>query len=145
MQPLRREDVVRGQFAGTVSLGMQINQAGEDLRSRSVELAYRYSEEHEGEREAAYARLFNEAMEGQQRLFARADGVEGAWRVVDPVLADRGPAHSYEPGSWGPEQADELIAGDGGWHDPQAATMSDAVPATHRGDTQMRATAGTRR
>jgi glucose-6-phosphate 1-dehydrogenase len=102
-----------------VSLGMQINQAGEELRSRGVELAYRYDEEHEGERTAAYARLFHEAMDGQQRLFARADGVEAAWRVVDPVLDDHGPAHSYEPGTWGPAQADDLISGDGGWHDPQ--------------------------
>ena len=100
---------------------MQINQGGEELRSGSVELAYRYSEELDGERKAAYARLFDEAMDGQQRLFARADGVEAAWRIVDPVLADHGPAFSYEEGTWGPAQADDIIAGDGGWHDPQAS------------------------
>jgi len=101
-----------------VSLGMQINHAGEQLRSRGVEMTYRYSQEREGNREPAYARLFQDAMEGQQRLFARADGVEAAWRIVDPVLADSPAVHVYEQGTWGPAEADDLIAGSGGWHDP---------------------------
>ncbi len=101
-----------------VSLGMQINHAGEQLRSRGVEMTYRYSQESEGQRQPAYARLFDEAMEGQQRLFARADGVEAAWRIVDPVLADSPAVHVYEQGTWGPAEADDLIAGSGGWHDP---------------------------
>ena len=104
-----------------VSLGMQINDAGERLRSRSVDLTYEYSPEHEGERQPAYARLFQEAMDGQQRLFARADGVEAAWRIVDPVLIEHPPVHAYEQGTWGPSSADDLIAGDGGWHDPMGS------------------------
>ncbi len=57
-------------------------------------------------------------MEGQQRLFARADGVEAAWRIVDPVLVHGPAVHVYEQGTWGPDKADDLIAGSGGWHDP---------------------------
>ena len=101
-----------------VSLGMQINHGGEQLRSRSIDLTYEYNQEREGHREPAYARLFSEAMDGQQRLFARADGVEAAWRIVNPVLSEHPPVHSYEPGAWGPPAANELIATDGGWHNP---------------------------
>ncbi|MGH9252671.1 MAG: glucose-6-phosphate dehydrogenase, partial [Acidimicrobiales bacterium] len=55
-----------------------------------------------GPREQAYARLLDSALDGDQRLFARADGVEEAWRVVAPVLEDHDPVTGYEPGSWGP-------------------------------------------
>jgi len=101
-----------------VSLGMQINEAGEQLSSRAIDLTYEYSQEHEGQRQPAYARLFQEALDGEQRLFARADGVEAAWRIVDPVLTEHPPVDAYEQGTWGPSAADALIAGDGGWHDP---------------------------
>jgi glucose-6-phosphate 1-dehydrogenase len=101
-----------------VSLGMQINDGGEQLRSRGIDLTYEYSAERDGHRQPAYARLFQEAKDGQQRLFARADGVEAAWRIVDPVLADHPSADVYDQGTWGPTAAEELIAGDGVWHDP---------------------------
>ncbi|GAC1609936.1 MAG: glucose-6-phosphate dehydrogenase [Mycobacteriales bacterium] len=104
-----------------VSLGMQINKAGEEIRSRSVDLTYEYSRDREGHREAPYARLFDEAMDGQQRLFARADGVEAAWRVVDPVLSDHGTAGDYAQGTWGPAAADGLMTGSGGWHNPSGS------------------------
>jgi glucose-6-phosphate 1-dehydrogenase len=103
-----------------VTLGMQINEAGEQLRSRNIDLTYEYSQEHEGPRQLAYARLFQEAMDGEQRLFARADGVEAAWRIVDRVLTEHPPAHAYGQGTWGPPAADDLIACDGGWHNPPA-------------------------
>lgn len=103
-----------------VTLGMQINEAGEQLRSRNIDLTYEYSQEHEGPRQLAYARLFQEAMDGEQRLFARADGVEAAWRIVDRVLTEHPPAHAYGQGTWGPPAADDLITCDGGWHNPPA-------------------------
>ena len=55
---------------------------------------------------------------GESLLFAREDGVEAAWAVVDPVLTNQTSAVVYPIHSWGPEAADALIAGDGGWHDP---------------------------
>jgi glucose-6-phosphate 1-dehydrogenase len=100
------------------TLGVQIKQPGEELVSRPVELSYTYDEDREGRREGAYERLLGDALDGDQRLFARADGVEEAWRVIQPVLDDPGPVDTYEPGSWGPESADRLIDGDGGWHCP---------------------------
>ena len=104
-----------------VAVSVQIKRPGEALESRPVDLTYDYDERREGPREQAYARLLGSALEGDQRLFARADGVEEAWRVVEPALSDREPVHIYQPGSWGPAEADALVAGDGGWHCPEVA------------------------
>jgi glucose-6-phosphate 1-dehydrogenase len=104
-----------------VALTMQIKQPGEALHSRPVDLVYDYDENRDGRREEAYARLLDSALTGDARLFARADGVEEAWRVVAPALERHSPAIPYEPGSWGPAEADDLIARDGGWHCPATA------------------------
>ncbi len=51
-------------------------------------------------------------------LFTRKDAVEAAWAVVDPALETHHRVHRYKSGSWGPKQADALIAADGGWYNP---------------------------
>jgi glucose-6-phosphate 1-dehydrogenase len=66
----------------------------------------------------AYERLLLDAMQGDASLFARADEIELAWGIVDPILAgwagaDAPPLASYEPGGWGPVEADELLSEDG--------------------------------
>ena len=66
----------------------------------------------------AYEELLDDAMHGNPIRFARQDYVEEAWRIVDPVLDNATPVHSYKPGTWGPEEADSLAAGDGGWSNP---------------------------
>ena len=68
--------------------------------------------------ETTYERLLGDAMVGDGSLFTGQDAVEAAWIVVDPVLVDHAPCLPYAPGSWGPQAADALIAGDGGWHNP---------------------------
>ncbi len=65
-----------------------------------------------------YERLLGDAMNGENLLFAREDGVEQAWRVVDRVLEHHNSVHSYAKGTWGPSQASRLIEGLGGWRDP---------------------------
>ena len=65
-----------------------------------------------------YERLLGDAIDGEGLLFAREDGVEQAWRVVDKILTNHNPAHTYPRGSWGPHEADKLIAAVGGWHNP---------------------------
>jgi glucose-6-phosphate 1-dehydrogenase len=65
-----------------------------------------------------YEELLEDAMTGNQRRFARQDYVEESWKLLDPVLASNLPVHTYEPGSWGPEAAEKLHAGYGGWFDP---------------------------
>jgi glucose-6-phosphate 1-dehydrogenase len=68
----------------------------------------------------AYDRLIGAALSGDRGLFARQDTVEAAWQVVDPVLGDAVPVRPYNKGSWGPKEADALLAGGDSWHDPEA-------------------------
>lgn len=49
--------------------------------------------------------------------------VEAAWNVVGPILDDTTPVHEYDPHTWGPAEADGIIAGDGGWHNPTATVL----------------------
>jgi glucose-6-phosphate 1-dehydrogenase len=66
----------------------------------------------------AYERLLGEAMNGEPTLFARQDVVEAAWAIVDPVIHGPSPMYEYECGSWGPREADALVADVGGWNTP---------------------------
>ncbi|MCA1693144.1 MAG: glucose-6-phosphate dehydrogenase (NADP(+)) [Actinobacteria bacterium] len=79
-------------------------------------------EARDGPLEEAYARPLDSALDGDQRLFARADGVEEAWSVVGPALESPPPVELYPSGSWGPGAAEDLIAGHGGWHCPELRT-----------------------
>ncbi len=96
-----------------ITLELQAKKPGDALISRSVPLQVINSEQASGGHDA-YQRLLDDALAGDNRLFARQDGVEQAWRVVEPVLDDHLPAVSYETGTWGP--VDTLMP-DGGWHD----------------------------
>ena len=73
---------------------------------------------HQGDEMPPYVRLIGDAMRGDQTLFAREDGVEAAWRVLEPVLGDAAPVHPYRAGTWGPPEGDGLIRRPGGWHNP---------------------------
>jgi glucose-6-phosphate 1-dehydrogenase len=66
-----------------------------------------------------YDRLIGAALTGQRWLFASQRTVEAAWQVVDPVLGDVVPVHSYERGTWGPKEADALLPEGDVWHDPE--------------------------
>jgi glucose-6-phosphate 1-dehydrogenase len=72
-----------------------------------------------------YDRLLTDAMEGDPLLFAREDEVEAAWRVVEPILGQPSKVLRYEPGSWGPPQAERLAEGVGGWHAPVESSRED--------------------
>src|SRR5262249_37007409 len=72
-----------------------------------------------GDEMGAYERLLGEAMKGDATLFARQDYVEEAWRIVDPILGGAAPLFEYEPHTWGPPQADQVVAGGAGWHNPK--------------------------
>lgn len=75
------------------------------------------------ESETPYERLLSDAMAGNNALFAREDAVEAAWAVIDPVLSSHSPVHLYQPYSWGPKEADTLIAPNGSWHNPSPGRM----------------------
>lgn len=74
--------------------------------------------EHGGADMRPYDRLIGAALDGKRVLFARQDTVEAAWRVVDPVLGDAVPVHTYQRGTWGPKEADSLLPNGDTWHDP---------------------------
>ena len=103
-----------------VTISVQAKQPGERLVSHPVELDVDF-ERVLGVRQQAYERLLGDALEGNPARFAREDSVENAWRVVQPLLDHPGPVHRYRPGSWGPPQADTVVVGDPGWHNPSPA------------------------
>ena len=86
-----------------------------------------------------YTRLLENALAGDPTLFAREDGVEAAWRVVDPVLGDATPLFPYEPNTWGPREADELIRDVGGWHNPDEAPRQSSSESLGPGPCEPRA------
>jgi glucose-6-phosphate 1-dehydrogenase len=75
-----------------------------------------------------YERLLGDALRGDPSLFTSGDSVEAAWRVIEPVLRCDGPVHAYEPGSWGPQAAADLVVSDEGWHDPKATLPQRSHP-----------------
>jgi glucose-6-phosphate 1-dehydrogenase len=74
-----------------------------------------------GEGATPYEVLLHAALVGDSMRFTRQDGVEQAWRIMQPLLDAPPPVHSYAPGSWGPSEADALLAGHGRWHEPWIA------------------------
>ncbi|HEY1991295.1 MAG TPA: glucose-6-phosphate dehydrogenase [Gammaproteobacteria bacterium] len=98
-----------------IGLGVRAKQPGAAMVGEDVEL-FVSDEQHDGM--GAYERLIGEAMHGDVSQFDREDGVEAAWRIVDPVLNEHTPVRTYEPGSWGPAEADKLVEAHGGWHNP---------------------------
>src|SRR4249919_317880 len=71
-----------------------------------------------GEGATPYEVLLHAALVGETTRFTRQDGVEQTWRIMQPLLDAPPPVHVYEPGSWGPAEADELVAGHSHWHEP---------------------------
>ena len=99
----------------TIGLGVRVKTPGERMVGRDVEL--------ELHRQAAddmppYQRLLGDASRGNTELFSRQDLVEAQWRIVEPILGNVTPYYSYAPGTWGPEEAHQLIGNDGPWLDP---------------------------
>ena len=100
----------------TIAIGARVKRPGEQMTTDPTEL--RFVHQPDGEEMDAYERLLGDAMHGDATLFAREDGVEAAWAIVQPILGGTTPIHIYEPGSWGPDEAARLTAGVGGWHSP---------------------------
>jgi glucose-6-phosphate 1-dehydrogenase len=114
---------------GMLSLGIQPDE-GIHLRfeakvpdtvaeMRSVNMTFHYDDAFgPSSIPEAYERLILDALTGDAALFIRSDAIEHAWKVIDPILQGwAGPAAPpvarYEPGSWGPAEADRLLAADG--------------------------------
>jgi len=108
-----------------IALGCLVKTPGEQMAGEQTELlAIHHPDIEEME---AYERLLSDAMKGNAAQFAREDYVEEAWRIVDPVIRSATPVHQYEPGTWGPKEADRIIES-GAWHNP-AVTKPDQAQA----------------
>jgi glucose-6-phosphate 1-dehydrogenase len=99
-----------------IALAARLKLPGKDFIGEQRELYL--SEEQAGEK-APYERLLGDAMAGDGALFTREDAVEAAWAVVDPVIKTHHKARPYKRHSWGPKEADTLIAPNGRWHNPR--------------------------
>jgi glucose-6-phosphate 1-dehydrogenase len=122
--PLRRvalgpTNYLRFRFSPDVAiaLGARVKRPGEERATQETELSV--LRQPGGDDMEPYERLLGDAMRGDPLLFAREDAVEAAWSIVDPLIHDPGPLFEYEPGSWGPQEANRLVADLGGWSDPQ--------------------------
>ncbi|HSY51064.1 MAG TPA: glucose-6-phosphate dehydrogenase [Thermoanaerobaculia bacterium] len=97
-----------------IAMGVRSKVPGEVMTGQNVELL---AVSNVAGQMGPYERLLGDAMKGDATLFAREDMVEAEWRVVDPLINHGLPVHDYEPGTWGPAEAQSVIAG-GSWHDP---------------------------
>jgi glucose-6-phosphate 1-dehydrogenase len=102
-----------------IALGMRVKLPGEHMAGEDVELIATHQS---GSEMAPYERLLGDALNGDQSLFASEEAVEAQWRIVDPVLSEPASCHEYQPGTWGPVEADRLTADFDGWIDPKASS-----------------------
>jgi glucose-6-phosphate 1-dehydrogenase len=92
----------------TIAIGALVKRPGEQLIGDPVEL--KVFNHPNGDEMDAYERLLSDAMAGDGTLFAGQEGVEAAWVVVQPVLGSVVPVQNYEPGTWGPSEAEKFIS-----------------------------------
>jgi glucose-6-phosphate 1-dehydrogenase len=93
-----------------IGLGALIKAPGEGLGTEEVELELAHARAGDLD---AYEELLGDAMRGDAFRFAREDYVEEAWRIVDPAIQANTPVREYEPGAWGPKEAEAIVPG--GW------------------------------
>ncbi|MFW6115460.1 MAG: glucose-6-phosphate dehydrogenase [Chloroflexota bacterium] len=102
-----------------IHLRFQAKEPGGGMHTRPVAMEFHHAEHFgAGALPDAYERLLLDALKGDASLFARADEIELAWSLIDPVLErwegdDPPPLAFYETGTWGPSEADQLLARDG--------------------------------
>lgn len=101
-----------------IGIGLRIKQPGDRMVGHDRELIMTT---RPATFRPPYQRLLGDAMQGNRELFGREDIVDAQWRIVQDILDDVTPLNTYTPGSWGPEEADRLIAGDGPWQNPAPA------------------------
>ncbi len=108
-----------------IGMGLRVKQPGDRMVGNDTELMLAAQAANY---RPPYQRLLGDAMHGNGELFGREDIVDAQWRIVQPILDDAAPLYMYEPGSWGPEEAIQLIGADGPWRDPQVARQDTHAP-----------------
>jgi glucose-6-phosphate 1-dehydrogenase len=104
-----------------IAMGMRVKLPGEQMQGEDVELIAMHQRADDM---TPYERLLEDALRGDQSLFAREDEIEAQWRIVDPVLGNVTPVHEYDPHTWGPQEAAAMIEADGGWINPQYSVVA---------------------
>jgi glucose-6-phosphate 1-dehydrogenase len=102
----------------SIAMGVRVKLPGERMIGEDVEMILT---EHAPMQLPPYQRLLGDAVRGLGELFGRDDIVDAQWRIVEPILDDATPVYAYQPGTWGPEEAEALIGSDGPWRNPQVA------------------------
>jgi glucose-6-phosphate 1-dehydrogenase len=103
----------------TIAMGVSVSSRDHTGNRTPMELiASRHPEPADME---AYERVLTDAMAGDATIFARQDYVEEAWRIVDPALNATTPVYTYEPHTWGPKEAENIMPA-GGWVVPATAS-----------------------
>jgi glucose-6-phosphate 1-dehydrogenase len=121
--------VIQVQPAEGIQLHFETKVPDAGMKIRQTDLEFSYQREFRGVMPEAYERLLLDALEGDASLFARADEVEAAWAICDPILrewqaSDQPPLYIYEPGFWGPEECSE-------WMNGQGRQWFDTCPVLH--------------
>jgi glucose-6-phosphate 1-dehydrogenase len=93
-----------------ISLDFLVKRPGPELIAHPVRMDFGFASSFPAAPAEAYERLLHDALMGDHTLFIRSDEVDASWAVVDPVLASPPPVTFYEAGSWGPAEADRLVA-----------------------------------
>lgn len=101
----------------SIAVGARTKTPGERMAGEETELSVL---NQTSEAKEAYERLIGDAMAGDATLFAREDSVEAAWAIVDPIINHGSPVYRYDTASWGPREADRMVAPFGGWYNPPA-------------------------
>jgi glucose-6-phosphate 1-dehydrogenase len=112
-----------------IALGARVKTPGERMTGSDVELSLT---EQAACDMPPYERLLGDAMRGQNELFASQAVVEAQWRAVEPILGNAAPFYHYPPGTWGPEEAQQLINHDGPWINPSTKESSTNKPGTDK-------------
>lgn len=107
--------VLRIQPEEEITFSFVAKQPGPEVAVQPVSMDFSYSNSFMTQPAEAYERLLHDAMDGDHTLFAREDSVERGWKVVQPAQDSPSPLCEYPAGSWGPHEADDLIA-PRGWH-----------------------------
>jgi glucose-6-phosphate 1-dehydrogenase len=118
--PHRRPEPSQIVFRIDPSTGIRIvldAQRADKQGPAAIELDMEFAQKG-GEGATPYEVLLHAALVGDSTHFTRQDSVEASWRIVQPLLDEPPPVHAYAPGSWGPPEADQLVARFGHWHRP---------------------------
>jgi glucose-6-phosphate 1-dehydrogenase len=105
-----------------IELGIRVKIPGERRAGEDVDLTLVQSE---GDAMAPYQRLLGDAITGNPALFALETTVEEQWRIVDPILGEASPLYFYDPDTWGPAEADQIITAHGPWYNPKPAGKTE--------------------